>query len=46
MITALTDTANVCKSFFRGGKADAYITKPIQKEKIIEELKFLKLIEN
>lgn len=46
MITALSDTANVCKSFFRGGKADAYITKPIRKEKIIEELKFLKVIDS
>lgn len=45
MITALTDTSSVCKSFFRGGKADAYITKPINKDKLLEELKILKLID-
>ncbi|MBU1248545.1 MAG: response regulator [Proteobacteria bacterium] len=44
MITALSDTKNVCKSFFRGGMADAYITKPIKKDKLLDELKILKVI--
>lgn len=45
MITALSDTKNVCKSFFRGGMADAYITKPIKKDKLLDELKLLKVID-
>ncbi len=44
MITALSDTKNVCKSFFKDGMADAYITKPIKKDKFMEELKMLKII--
>lgn len=44
MITALNDPGNVCKSFFRGGKADAYITKPIRKDNLLDELRILEIL--
>ncbi len=44
MITSLSDTTNVCKSFFQGGMADAYITKPIKKTSFLKELKKLGVI--
>ncbi|MFW5837940.1 MAG: response regulator [Desulfovibrionaceae bacterium] len=44
MISALSDTKNVCKSFFHG-YADAYVAKPDIKEKLLEELRNIKLID-
>ena len=44
MVTAQTDTKNVCESFFHGG-ADAYVPKPEIKTRLIPELKRIKLIE-
>jgi two-component system chemotaxis response regulator CheY len=44
MISALSDTKNVCKSFFHG-YADAYIAKPDIKEKLLQELRNIKLID-
>lgn len=42
MTTALSDTKNVVAAF--GSLCDAYLTKPIQKTKLQEELRKLKLI--
>jgi len=44
MISALSDTKNVCKSFFHG-YADAYIAKPDIKAKLLDELRNIKLID-
>ena len=38
MVSAHSDIKNVCKSFF-SGQADAYVTKPIEKARLIEELR-------
>ena len=43
MISACSDTKNVCKSFFQG-YADAYVAKPDLTTKLIEELKNIKLV--
>ncbi len=43
MTTALSDTKNVTTAFFQG-QADAYITKPISREKIQNALKEVGLI--
>ncbi|WP_028972777.1 response regulator [Spirochaeta cellobiosiphila] len=37
MITALSDAANVMKAF--GERCDAYLVKPIEKDKLFQELK-------
>lgn len=44
MTTALGDIKNVNEAFFKGG-ATSYLTKPLQKEKLLEELKKMELIE-
>lgn len=44
MTTALSDTKNVTEAFFKG-QADAYISKPISKDKVIESLKEVGLLE-
>jgi two-component system chemotaxis response regulator CheY len=44
MISALSDTKNVCKSFFHG-YAEAYVAKPDIKAKLLEELRNIKLID-
>lgn len=46
MLSALSDSGSVSKSLFRGGKADAYITKPINKKNILEELRILQIIKD
>ncbi len=43
MTTALSDPKNVVEAF--SGLADAYLVKPIDKARLIEELRKLKLIE-
>lgn len=43
MVTALDDPKTVFKAYYRGG-ATSYIVKPIDKEKLIEELRVLGLI--
>lgn len=43
MISACSDTKNVCKSFFQG-YADSYVAKPDLTTKLIEELKNIQLI--
>ena len=43
MLTALSDQRNVVEAFFKGG-ASAYIVKPIDKEKLISEMKKLQLV--
>lgn len=43
MITALDDPKNVVKAFYKEG-ATSYMVKPIEKEKVLEELKKLGLI--
>ena len=43
MTTALGDPKNVIAAF--GNLCDAYLTKPVQKAKLLEELRKLKLIE-
>ncbi|MGE5329690.1 MAG: response regulator [Deltaproteobacteria bacterium] len=43
MITALGDSENIKKSF--GGKAEAYLVKPIFREKLLETIKMLELID-
>jgi two-component system chemotaxis response regulator CheY len=45
MLTALADTKSVCRSFFREGMADAYLTKPLESRKLVEELRHLGLVE-
>ena len=45
MTTALSDTKNVTAAFFKGG-VDAYLTKPLSREKIIQTLKEIGLIES
>ncbi|MCA1743430.1 MAG: response regulator, partial [Desulfovibrionales bacterium] len=44
MTTALSDTKNVTEAFFKG-QADAYISKPISRDKVIESLKEVGLLE-
>lgn len=44
MISSLSDTRTVCKSFFRGGLADGYLTKPICAQTVQDELQKLNLI--
>lgn len=44
MVSAHSDTKNVCKSFFHG-YADAYVAKADLNEKLVEELKSIKLID-
>ena len=43
MTSALDDVKNVTQSFFQGG-ASAYLVKPIERRKIIDELRKLELI--
>ena len=43
MASALDDVKNVTQSFFQGG-ASAYLVKPIERRKVIEELRKLDLI--
>ena len=43
MASALDDVKNVTQSFFQGG-ASAYLVKPIERRKVIEELRKLGLI--
>lgn len=43
MVTALADTDNVSKAFFKG-YASCYVTKPFEKERVIEELKVAGII--
>ncbi len=43
MVSGYSDTKNVCKSFFQG-YADAYVAKAELKDKLVEELKNIKLI--
>jgi two-component system chemotaxis response regulator CheY len=43
MTSALDDVKNVTQSFFQGG-ASAYLVKPIERRKVIEELRKLGLI--
>ena len=43
MTTALSDTKNVTTAFFKGG-VDAYLTKPLSREKIVQALKEVGLI--
>lgn len=42
MVTALGDYDNIMKGF--RGQCEAYIVKPVQEEKIVDQLKTLKLI--
>jgi len=44
MVTVLEDPENVFKAYYKG-KATSYILKPVDKEKLVNELKKLKLIE-
>jgi two-component system chemotaxis response regulator CheY len=43
MTSALDDVKNVTQSFFQGG-ASAYLAKPIERRKVIEEMRKLGLI--
>lgn len=43
MITALGDPKNVVEAFYKGG-ASSYLVKPIEKGKLLEELRNLALI--
>jgi two-component system chemotaxis response regulator CheY len=43
MITALGDPKNVVEAFYKGG-ASSYLVKPIEKKKLLEELRNLALI--
>lgn len=43
MVTALDDPQNIVKAFYQGG-ADSYLVKPIEKEKLEQELKNLGLL--
>ena len=43
MVSSLDDTGNVCKSFFRDGLADAYVAKPVDHGKLMDELRALKI---
>ncbi len=43
MTSALDDVKNVTQSFFQGG-ASAYLVKPIERRKVIEELRKLGLV--
>lgn len=43
MTSALDDVKNVTQSFFQGG-ASAYLVKPIERRKIVEEMRKLGLI--
>ena len=43
MITALGDPKNVVEAFYKGG-ASSYLVKPIEKGKLVEELRNLALI--
>ncbi|WP_045216909.1 response regulator [Desulfonatronovibrio magnus] len=45
MTTALSDTKNVTEAFFQG-QADAYISKPISKDKVFEALREVRLLED
>ncbi len=45
MTTALSDTKNVTEAFFKG-HADAYISKPISRDKVVESLKEVGLLES
>ena len=44
MTTALSDTKNVTDAFFQG-QADAYISKPITKDNVLEALREVRLID-
>ncbi len=44
MVSALDDPKNVVKSYQHGG-AESYIVKPIKKEKLLEEVRKLSLIQ-
>ncbi len=43
MITALSDTRNLSKAFFKGF-ASCYIVKPFEREKVLDELRANKII--
>lgn len=43
MTSALDDVKNVTQSFFQGG-ASAYLVKPIERRKVVEELRKLGLV--
>lgn len=45
MVTVLSDVKNVTRSYFHG-LADAYLTKPVTKEKIISTLKNLGILQD
>jgi two-component system chemotaxis response regulator CheY len=45
MISSLSDVRNVSKSFFKGGLADGYLTKPLSAEGVRAELKKLHLMD-
>jgi len=44
MVTAIDDSKNMMKAF-RNGQCEAYLTKPVDKDKLIDHLKNLDLIE-
>ena len=43
MVSALDDPKNIFKAYYKGG-ADAYIVKPVEKEKLLEEVRSLGLV--
>lgn len=43
MTTALDDVKNVTQAFFQGG-ASGYLVKPIERQKVVEELEKLGVI--
>lgn len=43
MVSGYSDTKNVCKSFFQG-YADAYVAKADLKDKLVDELRNIRLI--
>ena len=45
MVTVLSDVKNVTRSYFHG-MADAYLTKPVTKDKIIATLKNLHILQD
>jgi two-component system, chemotaxis family, chemotaxis protein CheY len=45
MTTCLEDKRNVSEAYYKGG-VDAYFVKPIDPQKLIQELTLLRLIEN
>ena len=43
MLSALDDQKNIFKAYYKGG-ADAYLVKPVDKEKLLEEIRSLGLL--